>query len=103
MTCSSSSIECSRMCAESELSNCSPAMIRRLPLSFAIDEFDRNALPDQPRQPFDVPIGQPHATMGIGLADIGRIRRAVNAKAFCIQPDPARADRIVRPRFDGEG
>ena len=50
----------------------------------------------------DVPIGQPNATVGFGLADLGRMRRAMDAVSLRGEPDPVRSRRVVRPGLDRE-
>src|SRR5579875_683617 len=47
-----------------------------------------------------VPIGQADAAVTGGLADLGRIGRAVNAIVRSVQGDPHHPNRTVRARFD---
>ena len=44
-----------------------------------LQELDLGALLDQNGQFFRVPVGQPHAAVGLLAADVGGIRRAVDA------------------------
>ena len=63
---------------------------------------DRDAGLDQLGQLRGVPVGQPHAAMAFGLADLGGVGRAVDAVGRLRQRDPDRADRAVGARRDGQ-
>ena len=54
-------------------------------------------------QQVDIPIGKSNAAVRFRLADLGRVRRAMDAKTFRRKPDPERTDRVVRPGLDREG
>src|SRR5690349_3495791 len=68
-----------------------------------VRERDRRALLHLARQPFRVPVGQTHAAVGLRLADLARVGRAVDAVPLARELDPDRADGIVGSRADGEG
>ena len=68
----------------------------------AFHESDLDAFLQRLRQPRDVPVGQPNATVRFALADPRRIVGAVDAVACLRQSDPHRADRIIRACIDGE-
>ena len=61
-----------------------------------IHELHRRALLDHGGELSCIPVGQPHAAVGEALADLRRVRRAVNAVTLNRERDPDRADRIVR-------
>src|SRR6266478_3931703 len=72
----------------------------RLPGS--VDEIDLDSLVDQFRQGLSVPIGEADASVRLGLADVLRLRGAVDAVAVA-EIDPGTANRIVGTGGDGEG
>ena len=67
-----------------------------------LHELDRHAGLHQLGQLCGIPIGQPHAAMAFGLADLRRIGRAVDAVGRLRQRDPDRADRTVGARRNGQ-
>src|SRR5713226_390885 len=67
-----------------------------------VHEIDRRALAHALGEIERVPVRQPDAAVGVGLADPLRIRRAVDAIAVLGEIDPDHADRIVRAGRDGE-
>ncbi len=71
--------------------------MRPILTSQLVDKLDDRADADHLRKLRGVPIGQAHATMALGLADLGRIRRTMDAIGWLRQSDPDRADRPVRP------
>src|SRR6266571_4878355 len=68
-----------------------------------IQERDVGALADAAGEIEHVPVGQADAAVRLGLADLRRIRRAVDAVARLRQVDPHDADRVVGPRPDRKG
>src|SRR5215471_18763028 len=72
----------------------------RLPGS--VDEIDFDALANHFRQGLSVPIGKADASVRLGLADMRRVRGAVDAVAVA-EIDPGIADRIVGTGCDVKG
>src|SRR5258708_24922786 len=70
--------------------------------SSSFDELDDGGLFHVPAEKAGVPICQPDAAVGFGLADFCRRRGAMNAITFRRQADPVGAHRIVGARFDRE-
>src|SRR5581483_6546928 len=65
-----------------------------------VHEHHRRPLADPVRNLGRVPVCQPDASVGRGVADRLRIARAVNSIVFLAQRHPHHADRRVRPRFE---
>src|SRR2546422_11602078 len=58
--------------------------------------IDRRADTHQPQQILRVPVGQAETAVGFGTAYLLRARRAVDAVARFVQPNPNGADGIIR-------
>src|SRR6202165_606696 len=67
-----------------------------------VDEHDRRALLDIAAQQTHAPVGQPDATVGFRLADLGRVGRTMDAESLRGQPDPIGPHRVVGPGLDRE-
>ncbi|KAG7666532.1 hypothetical protein KSW81_003251, partial [Nannochloris sp. 'desiccata'] len=67
------------------------------PATGLLHEFDARADLDHLRQFLRVPVGQADAAVRFGLADLGRVRRAMDPVGRLRQRDPDRAHRPVRP------
>src|SRR5690606_22757454 len=66
----------------------------------SVDELDGDAGLYHFCQFRRVPVGKTDAAMAVGLADLRRLGRSVDAVARLRQGDPHRADRAVRSRWD---
>src|SRR6516162_6238528 len=68
----------------------------------SVDELDLDPLVNHLAQRLGVPIRETHAAVRLGLADVPRLRTAMDAVAVA-EIDPGVADRILGAWRDGEG
>src|SRR5262245_5265851 len=73
-----------------------------VPIPRSVDELDLDSPAHHLPQRLRVPIGEAHAAVRFGLADVLRLRGAVDAEAIA-EVDPGVADRIVGAGGDVEG